>query len=505
MTHSSRLLFCLVGSVVLCAVASCGGDDDSADPGGDGGWTSDAGLDGSAGSDGSGADGAAGVSFDGAAGSSGSGDDASVEAEASACSAATCTQPGFACVEGACVADCRRPNAVPCAQGTVCDVGSEHTGLCTQPGTGCVIAGEADQCAQDDAGVALVCGPGTLCNGKGGCYAALPCRDFQCDSAGCWGVDCSCTRPAATCSPAPLGAPGEAGTLNDYAFTRGGDGGIFDLDFDQKCNAWAVTMISGPDYLRSISPQGTVTSFTGVTNLNMGEVAAIQGKEGSFGGGLMDVALTYVCCQACGCVLSGSGGNPQGVAYLDSATSTLPMKIPTVQFSQGAGPFGNASVDTGPYGLSWGLDRVLYAGNVDANGDFQALDLETSTKQIITTFGARVHASAPFDRMRMIVALEGGEVDLVPILGASGSPQKLVDLGAHVTSVVRDRWSGRLYAELSDLRIVSFAADGSGVETFQTAPAKGRIAIAPDGYLYHLTVGWPTEATIVRWELPTTL
>jgi hypothetical protein len=74
-----------------------------------------------------------------------------------------------------------------------------------------------------------------------------------------------------------------------------------------------------------------------------------------------------------------------------------------------------------------------------------------------------------------------------------------------MTSLVRDPWSGRVYAELSDASVVSFAADGSGLSTFQTAPALGRITIAPDGFLYHLTAGFPTQAAIVRWELPKTL
>jgi hypothetical protein len=242
-----------------------------------------------------------------------------------------------------------------------------------------------------------------------------------------------------------------------------------------------------------------------VTNLNMGEVAAIKGKEGSWGGGLTDVALTYICCQSCGCVLSGSGGNPQGVAWFDPATNTLPMKIPTVQYSSGSGPFGNTSLDTGPYGLSWGLDRVLYAGNIDVNGDYVPLDLDTSTKQVIATFPSRVHASAPFDRIHMLVVLEGGDVMLVPVLGQTGTPEPLLSLGQHATSIVRDPWSGTIYAELSDRTIVSFSADGTGLTTFQTAPALGRVTIAPDGYLYHLTAGWPTAAEVVRWQLPTTL
>ena len=56
------------------------------------------------------------------------------------------------------------------------------------------------------------------------------------------------------------------------------------------------------------------------------------------------------------------------------------------------------------------------------------------------------------------------------------------------------------------------------VKTFHTAPGMGRIAIAPDGYLYHLTIcataaactsaagGWVANSMeIVRWELPKTL
>jgi hypothetical protein len=68
-----------------------------------------------------------------------------------------------------------------------------------------------------------------------------------------------------------------------------------------------------------------------------------------------------------------------------------------------------------------------------------------------------------------------------------------------------DPRSGVIYAELADRSIVSFAEDGSGLESFQTAPALGRITLAPDGYLYHLTAGWPTDAEVVRWQLPTTM
>lgn len=476
----------VVSVLLACAFTACGGSDESGSSagGGTGGIVASGGVGGTA-----------------SGGSAGAAGDSGIEG---GCTPASCASPGHACIGGACVEDCRATGANACGAGTVCHVGDDNPGKCVAPGSGCVVTSLPATCG------ALTCGPGTRCDGAGACYPALPCKSMKCEGQSCHGTECACTRPPPACAPASLGKVGDAGTLNDPKFSRCGslsscDGGIFDLDFDQKCNAWGVTMISGTDYLRKIDPQGKVTEHAGVTNLNMGEVAAIQGKGGLFGGGLDDIALTYICCAACGCVLSGSGGNPQGVAALDIANGTLPMKIPTVKFSSGTGPFGKPSVDTGPYGLTWGLDQVLYVGNVDANGDYHALDLTTQTSKVVATFSKRVIASAPFDAARMMVVLEGGEVQLVPVLGKSGTPKALITLATHATSLVRDAWSGRIYAELGDKSIVSFAEDGSDLQAFQTAPEVGRITIAPDGYLYHLTLGWPTKAEIVRWQLPVKL
>jgi hypothetical protein len=263
------------------------------------------------------------------------------------------------------------------------------------------------------------------------------------------------------------------------------------IDFSQDCTAWGVTVISGADHLRKLDPSGTFTDFTGISNYDMGEVANIRGFNGEFGTTLQSVALTYL---------------SYGVAELDPSNGSLPLRLLGTTVTLGNGPFGNSILDRGPYGLTWGLDRVLYVGNLDTNGDYYALDLVSSTKVTVATFPKRVHASAPFDKTSMIVALEGGEVDLTPVFGRTGTPRKLITLSTHVTSIVRDSWSGRVYAELSDKSIVSFAADGTDLKTFQTSPGKGRIAIAPDGYVYHVTAGWPaTQSEIVRWELPSAL
>src|SRR5437764_811174 len=81
--------------------------------------------------------------------------------------------------------------------------------------------------------------------------------------------------------------------------------GAFDLDFDEICNAYAVTMISGPDYLRQLTPDGTFTEWNSTTNLNMGQVAVLRALAGEFKV-IGDIAATYICCATCGCIETGA-------------------------------------------------------------------------------------------------------------------------------------------------------------------------------------------------------
>ena len=103
--------------------------------------------------------------------------------------------------------------------------------------------------------------------------------------------------------------------------------------------------------------------------------------------------------------------------------------------------------------------------------------------------------------------MEGGKVFLVD--PATGDRTDWASLPNHVTSLQRDQFTGRVYAEIasSPPRIVEISADGKSIADFQTPPRLGRIAIAPDGQLYHLSVfpavHWKTSKdSIVRWPLP---
>ncbi|MCZ7683027.1 MAG: hypothetical protein M5U28_31145 [Sandaracinaceae bacterium] len=398
--------------------------------------------------------------------------------------------PGEACRERACASDCGDPSALPCATGQVCDFA---TGRCADEGTPGILTGEGERCDEDGPR----CLPGTECALDGACVASPPCFATTCsaDGSACWGRSCRTERPPGACAPAPLER------MNQDDFLRGGDGGAFDFELDDACNAYVVTMISGTDYLRQLAPDGTLTIWNGVTNLNMGEVAVrrIEGDEFGTGDGLGQVALTYVCCATCGCV----AGDPQGVARLDREGATsLPMVI-TATPSTGSGPFERPELDTGPYGLTWGRDNTLYVGNVETQGDLVRADLDLGTVEEVHRLPARIHASAVFDRRSLLVAIDGGTV--LRVSTTSDASATWADIGEDVTSLVRDPFTGRVYVSVTSARVLEYGPRGELLGELAAPGARGRLAYSPDGYLYYLISGWPTRAEVLRYPLPSTL
>ena len=122
-----------------------------------------------------------------------------------------------------------------------------------------------------------------MCGGDGACATATTaCAGVDCDESGrCWGSSCACDRPTATCVPAPLDRLNQGDFVGSLVNMRDEEG-AFDLDFDEICNAYTVTMISGPDYLRQLTPDGKFTEWTSTTNLNMGQVAVLRALAGEF-------------------------------------------------------------------------------------------------------------------------------------------------------------------------------------------------------------------------------
>lgn len=401
--------------------------------------------------------------------------------------------PGEVCGAAGCAADCGNPLSTACGAGTECDFA---TGACVAEGTAGALTGAGTRCG---GATGPLCLPGTECNVSGACQAAPPCVVLRCtdDGSTCWGGRCASTRPVAACTPAPLER------INMPDFLRAGltSGGVVDLELDDACNVYGATTVSGPDYLLELAPDGTLSRTTGVTNLNMGEVAVLRPYSDEFSTSPGEVALTYTCCASCGCV----GGDPQGVARLDRTGPALPLVI-TATGSTGTGPFGSIYLDTGPFGLTWGRDRTLYVGNVVMNGDLHRADLTTGTSGEIARLPGRIYATTSFDGASLLVAIEGGEVLRVSTDGVTQLP--FATLEDDVTSMVRDPFLGVVYVSTSSGSVEILAADGTPSGTLIAAGgAPGRIAYGPEGALYYLRL--PAEGPLFapmveRMALPTT-
>ncbi len=411
-----------------------------------------------------------------------------------------CNGPNERCVDDACVTTCQGQQPDPCAaSGEVCD---HISGACVDPAGACVLSGEYTPCGGQ------LCGPGSVCDDQGECLPFPPCAGVACsDENTCWGTFCSCER-SIDCEP-----PTDE-LLNGSFSTE-----ISDLEFADDCTAWMVTLRSGTDFLRRLTPDGEVTQWAGVSNLNMGEVAVLKALTPPpaaavplpLGAGVVppppvsvegigEVALSYICCSTCGCFTDP----PQGVARLieDDEVSPLPLVIPAIA-TDSTGPFGSAAADAGPFGLTWGIDRVLYVGNAEGNGNLHTADLETETQQQISMFDQRVTAAAPLTEAHIMIATLGGAVHRYNVV--TGTATEVADFGQDVTNMSFDAFSGLLYVSLRDLEVVTLEPFTGVTATFETMPARGRVTVSPNGRLYYSPLGVLDAQPISSWDLPDSL
>lgn len=425
-----------------------------------------------------------------------------------------CDAPNQQCEGDQCVTTCQGQLPDPCGPAQVCDVMS---GECRDPEAPCTVAGDSEPCDGRQ------CGPGSVCDGQGACIPVAPCGDVACLPTGeCWGTFCACERTI-DCTPPAVDA------LNGPFAVE-----ISGLEFADDCTAWMVTLRSGTDYVRRLTPDGTLTEWAGVSNLNMGEVKVLKavtppagimkGRPGDLtaaarpharrgdtdalagaaaGGaeGIGEVAITYTCCSACGCFTDP----PQGVARLveDDPANPLPLVIEAV-ITSGTGPFGAAVADSGPFGLTWGIDRVLYVGNSTANGDIVTADLDLGTQSALAPLTGRITAGAPVSAAHLLFAIEGGQVYRFNVNTLEA--ELLAELGDDVTSLSHDAFDGRVYAGLRSLDVVALrphpGGPGGTVEAFDVMPGRGRVAVSPDGQLWFSPVAYLEANAIFAWDLP---
>jgi len=183
----------------------------------------------------------------------------------------------------------------------------------------------------------------------------------------------------------------------------------------------------------------------------------------------------------------------------DDLANPLPLVIESTT-TQGSGPFGTASADAGPFGLTWGIDRVLYVGNSTANGEVVTADLDLGTQTALDSLSGRITAGAPLSAVHLLFAIEGGEVFLFNTLTLD--TELVVDLMDDVTSLSHDAFDGQIYVGLRSLEIVALDPWTGETTPFDTMPGLGRVTISPNGQLWFSPVGLLDPNPITAWNLP---
>lgn len=122
------------------------------------------------------------------------------------------------------------------------------------------------------------------------------------------------------------------------------------------------------------------------------------------------------------------------------------------------------------------------------------------TQEMLLSFDERITAGAPVSPVHIVIATIGGDIQRYNTLTAQ--LDFVVDLQADVTSLAHDPFDGWVYAGLSTLEIVRFHPFSGDVETFDTMPGKGRVAVSPSGKLWYTPVKYISNLPLSSYPLP---
>ena len=136
-------------------------------------------------------------------------------------------------------------------------------------------------------------------------------------------------------------------------------------------------------------------------------------------------------------------------------------------------------------------------------GDFVRADLMSGESTVVHSFGSRVFASANFGPNSLLVAVADRTIFRADT--RSDRREAWATTEIDVTSIVRDPFTGHVLITVRGGQIFEYTARGVRIRELARAPASGRAAYAPDGFLYYLVAGFPTMGRVLRFELPTRL
>ena len=245
--------------------------------------------------------------------------------------------------------------------------------------------------------------------------------------------------------------------------------GVSDLQFDADCDAWVSTLISGTDYVYTIDSSGGTTRYTGASNHNMGSLA-LDPSSTTF-------AVSY-----------------NNVGYLGvSSGSSIPV-VATGGFDSGTN-FSSGYLRQSASSIAWDSSGCIWVPNFASTGSIDCFS-STGSGTTLATLSGYVESVA-LDPDEALYVSVGSTVFAVDSSGSTSTYYALTDT---VLDMVFDI-TGELYVLTDANDIIVVDAGGAGEAVFATVGSEGKLAISPDGTLYHLDSQPVGAASYSSWSL----
>lgn len=258
-------------------------------------------------------------------------------------------------------------------------------------------------------------------------------------------------------------------TLNATAYS------IFDLDFDGLGNAYYAEFISGVDRMHRVAPNGTKTSYTGISDFNLG-----------FGAASWD-----------GTIVSGaySGTTPRGVLLVDG-NNVMQYLHAVAHLSCSSWTIDGYAL-CGPMDPEWGFDNWFYVGNLSSSGDVSRYNL--TTKEVVVTLPAFVVSVATTSDLKLWAAAGN---KLYSIDRVNKTFAEVATFGSTIVSISASQLHQRIYVERVGGIIESVTYGGTITPFLSGFSRPAFITVGPDFALYRIEGRVNAASTITRTPLP---
>ncbi len=250
---------------------------------------------------------------------------------------------------------------------------------------------------------------------------------------------------------------------------------VWDIDFDAAGNTYLTSYVSGPDFMRVVTPQGNVTTLYGVSDWNMG-----------YGEVKPDGSTKIVSYGFWG--PTGIGLYAEGIFKI-----VVPITPTTCNVSHNSsGYYLYAPIDP-----VWGYDGNFYAGGMAGTGDVSRFT-EAGDRTTVATFSGCVNAlDATPDGLLFV----GEDKSLHRIILATGEKKLLHTFDKLIFSLAAWGKGALVYVETYDGIIWEVSLATGQVSQKWTLSNHGFLEVGPDHALYRLVGLVNGPSTLERYPL----